>query len=463
MQALRALFIFSLLALWTAAGQAQTVNKDHLRASAAVIQAFRDVVAKPSQSVVRLQSNGKDAALGTIVDADGWIITKASDLTGKITCKLKDGREFEAKIVGVDEPYDLALVKIPAQGLQPVAWRSSKEAKVGKWVVSAGLGVDPVAIGVVSVGTRPYKPGDQGPKNSNTNAGWLGIGLEEANGGARVTGVFPNSPAHKAGLKANDIVFEAAGKKIIDAETLINTIQRIKPGVEVKLKVKRGEEELELRATLKKRPAELLGNPQENLGSKLSERRGGFPFILQHDTVLRPTDCGGPLVDLDGKTVGINIARAGRTETYAIPAEYVEKLLPELKSGKLAPKDDTTAKSEPALKLSEPLLQITRSLQKTDSFDKHRPGKQYMKVHEVKMTAGENYVIDMKSQEIDSYLLLENPAGKVVADDDDGPNARIIYRAPEDGTYRIIATSFGTEETGSYTLTVRKQLDAAKR
>ena len=45
-------------------------------------------------------------------------------------------------------------------------------------------------------------------------------------------------------------------------------------------------------------------------------------------------------MDLDGKAVGINIARAGRTESYAIPSETVQALLTDLKSGKLAPKDE---------------------------------------------------------------------------------------------------------------------------
>jgi serine protease Do len=83
----------------------------------------------------------------------------------------------------------------------------------------------------------------------------------------------------------------------------------------------------------------MLGNSEEFMGSFLSNRRSGFPFILQHDTVLKQTDCGGPLVDLDGKVVGINIARAGRVESYAIPAQAVRELLPDLLSGKLAPKD----------------------------------------------------------------------------------------------------------------------------
>ena len=95
-----------------------------------------------------------------------------------------------------------------------------------------------------------------------------------------------------------------------------------------------------LKATLGKRPP-TLGELHNQLGGPLSEHRTGFPTVLQHDTALRPEDCGGPLVDLDGKAVGINIARAGRTESYAVPAEEVQRLLPDLKSGKLAPRPPT--------------------------------------------------------------------------------------------------------------------------
>jgi serine protease Do len=62
------------------------------------------------------------------------------------------------------------------------------------------------------------------------------------------------------------------------------------------------------------------------------------------------------VVDLQGKAVGINIARAGRTESYAIPAEVVQGLLSDLKSGKLAPKDDgaeRVAELEKALKRAQ--------------------------------------------------------------------------------------------------------------
>ena len=71
----------------------------------------------------------------------------------------------EAKIVGVDVPFDLAMLKIDAKNLPTIQWENSKEAKVGRWVASVGPGEDPVAIGVISVAARKYKQGDQPPKN----------------------------------------------------------------------------------------------------------------------------------------------------------------------------------------------------------------------------------------------------------------------------------------------------------
>jgi hypothetical protein len=84
------------------------------------------------------------------------------------------------------------------------------------------------------------------------------------------------------------------------------------------------------------------------------------------------------------------------------------------------------------------------------------------KVHEVKMAAGKSYQIDLVSGNFDSFLRLEDEDGKQLAQDDDGggfPNARIMFKAPKDGMYRIIATTFDGK-TGAYTLTVKKSSEA---
>jgi serine protease Do len=300
--------------------------------SSKFLGAFRAAVAPVAESTVRVQCEGKDVALGAVVGADGWIVTKASLLKGTPKCKLRDGRELEGKVVGVHEPYDLAVLKFEANGLTPVAWADSKTAAPGSWVATPGMDECPVAVGVVSVPTRSLAVREAGPPFPS-KAGFLGIQLED---GTKILEITPRSAAAKAGLQRGDRILAVSGKPTEDTDTLRHYLQWTKAGEVVTLKIKRGDEELELKATLDKIPV-VRGAFQNGLGSKLSERAGAFPLILQHDTVVDPKDCGGPLVDLDGKVVGINIARAGRVESYAIPAEAVQAVLGDLKAGKNVP------------------------------------------------------------------------------------------------------------------------------
>src|SRR5262245_35622961 len=69
----------------------------------AVKAAFREVVSKPSESTARIVSDGQDVALGAIVSPDGYIVTKASELRGKLRVKLKNGQEYPAQLVGVED------------------------------------------------------------------------------------------------------------------------------------------------------------------------------------------------------------------------------------------------------------------------------------------------------------------------------------------------------------------------
>ena len=109
----------------------------------------------------------------------------------------------------------------------------------------------------------------------------------------------------------------------------------------MKLQVNRDSKELEIEATLKGRPEGRTSQRFENMNKmsgEMSERRGGFPSVLQHCIPLKPEECGGPLVDLDGTCLGINVSRAGRIKTYAIPASDLQDLMGELNPADFAPK-----------------------------------------------------------------------------------------------------------------------------
>ncbi|HTU23085.1 MAG TPA: S1C family serine protease [Gemmataceae bacterium] len=306
-----------------------------IKSSPRFLALFREVVAVPSRSTVRVWYDETPVAFGAVVGADGWVLTKASQLKDKIVCELYDGREFPARLVGISESYDLAMLKIEVKGLKPVVWRDSSKDAVGSWVATTGINSDPVAVGVVSVAARKIA-GQELARHSHSG-GFLGIQIDASSkNGVRIDQVVPDGAAADAGFEKDDIIIAIDKKRITDSESLFKALQKTHSGDTVKVRVRRGSEELVLKPKLGERPLE-RADFQNQLGSKLSDQRTGFPMVLQHDTVLRPVDCGGPLVDLDGKVIGINIARSGRTETLAIPAEAVKPLLDDLKSGKLAP------------------------------------------------------------------------------------------------------------------------------
>ncbi|MCA9234652.1 MAG: PDZ domain-containing protein [Planctomycetales bacterium] len=277
--------------------------------------AFREVVEGAVPSTVKVKVDQHDEALGAVVGVEGWILTKASVLRGEIACRFADGRELPATIAGVDKEFDLALLKVDANDLVPLNF-SPELPEVGAWVATVGLWRDPLAVGVVSVPPRAL------PHQS----GVLGVQLDESDK-PLVTRVFPDTGAADAGVLVNDMIVKVNGQATPSRLALIRRVRTFSPGDQIELEILRDGETITVTATLMSESTALpLGNRsamQNMMGGALSERRFGFPRALQHDTVLRPSECGGPLVNLDGEAVGLNIARSGRTESYAIDGATV--------------------------------------------------------------------------------------------------------------------------------------------
>jgi beta-glucanase (GH16 family)/S1-C subfamily serine protease len=305
--------------------------------------AFRPVVEEAARSTVRISCDGKRRSLGAIVGAEGWILTKATPLCETMTVTLPGGREVQGTVIGANRQYDLALVKVDATGLSPelapLDLGELSMPKVGSWLASVGTERDPVAVGVVSVGPReiPTHPGRLGIVMDQRDEP---VAFEIAEGGA----------AEEAGLQKNDRILSVEGQKTSTGTELRKIIGSFQPGDIVALEIQRGDERLTLRATLQETFPGLGGRSefQNNLGGRLSVRRFGFPMAVQHDSVLRPADCGGPVVDLDGKVVGFNIARSGRTESYLIPTTQVREVIGDLMAAGLAAVTQTDAADDKA-------------------------------------------------------------------------------------------------------------------
>jgi serine protease Do len=112
--------------------------------------AIIDVAARVSPAVVRIASttnpNNVDPTAtegigsGIIYDKNGWILTNRHVVSGggKLTVELKDGRQFDGTIYGIDTLTDLAIVKVNATDLPTAAIGDSSTLKVGQTTIAIG-------------------------------------------------------------------------------------------------------------------------------------------------------------------------------------------------------------------------------------------------------------------------------------------------------------------------------------
>ncbi|HWU25828.1 MAG TPA: DegQ family serine endoprotease [Rhizomicrobium sp.] len=104
---------------------------------------------------------------GFIIDKSGDIVTNNHVVENgkKITVKLPDGREFDAKLVGADKATDIAVLKIKNdKPLPSVEFGDDRQVRVGDWVIAVGnpFGLsNTVTAGIISsigrdIGNGPY-------------------------------------------------------------------------------------------------------------------------------------------------------------------------------------------------------------------------------------------------------------------------------------------------------------------
>jgi Do/DeqQ family serine protease len=93
---------------------------------------------------------------GVIVSSDGYILTNnhvVGSANAQVSVVMSDKRELKARIIGVDEWTDLALLKIEARGLPVLQWGDSSKMRVAEWVLAIGNPFQlnqTVTLGIVS-------------------------------------------------------------------------------------------------------------------------------------------------------------------------------------------------------------------------------------------------------------------------------------------------------------------------
>jgi serine protease Do len=262
---------------------------------------------------------------GLIVEPSGTILTTYFNVSGKIKSIkviLSDGRELDAEILGYNGTFDLAALKVEAEGLPTLKKARLEDLKAGQTLVALGrapqgkgLTVNP---GIVSAASRLAGKGIQidsklnygnvggpvvdlegrlvavsckvdvkyasvygqnsgvgfaithdrfsniladlkaGKNEAEARRPFLGIQYDQKSTkeGVELESVQAGGAAEKAGLKAKDVIVEFDGRKVAAFDDLRESILRKNPGDKVKVKVIRGEDEMEFECTLGWAPGE---------------------------------------------------------------------------------------------------------------------------------------------------------------------------------------------------------------
>jgi serine protease Do len=301
-----------------------------LRLNGAVtVQAFGHGAEAARVSTLAILRDGKHIALATAIDTKGHLLTKASELEtkGEISAVAPSGEKLKVTMLSIDPITDLALLKVTPGKATPVDWGNPDNLVQGSWVGAMTHQADSLMIGVISAARREIK----------RRPGVLGVTLDPNDDpdelGVAIDGFGPNSPAQKQGIKSGDLIIRVETKDIRSRKELAGQISKFDPMDEVNLKILRGEEGIPFTVTLnyKSNVFDMLDRNQRMSGLT-SKRKAGFSDVIQHELPLSPKAMGGPLVDLLGKTMGLNIARADRVTTFALPASVAVKAIEELKS-----------------------------------------------------------------------------------------------------------------------------------
>ena len=139
-------------------------------------------------SIETMSKAGGGSGSGFVIDTNGYLLTNNHVVADALTIRviLNDGREYAAKILGRDESYDLAVLKIKTTGLKALQFGDSSKVQVGDSVIAFGspLGLSgTVTQGIISAKDRPVTAGDENSSTSFISALQTDAAINPGNSG----------------------------------------------------------------------------------------------------------------------------------------------------------------------------------------------------------------------------------------------------------------------------------------
>ena len=302
----------------------QSLEAAYRSTGSAVAAAFESQRAVLQSSSAVILDGRKESGYGVVISPAGHILTKASEYLALENPSVTVDRTkyADVEILAIDPEWDVVLVKIKAADLVPVVYAPSSDVPIGTWVVANGVTSRTkrrLLTGIVSAKIREI-PAAGGPA--------LGVVLKAESEELVIDEVNEKSGAYEAGLQKDDVILAIGDTVVATIGELGEALKDRRAGATVAVTLRRGEEKLtfEVRLSAKSELFTDQMNRNDQMSGDFSWRRSGFPRVLQHDILGSSKIVGGPLPDLDGRCLGMNIARVNRAESFAIPVEDLKAL-----------------------------------------------------------------------------------------------------------------------------------------
>lgn len=431
------------------------------------------VYASARPAVVSIESEDGTGS-GSIISADGLILTNAHVIGNSRTVKvrLEDGRTLEGRVVGYGDDLDLAAIRIQGSNF-PTIPLASTTARVGQKAFAIGnpFGLEGTfTTGIVSridndrgvIQTdAAINPGNSGGPLLNSqgqligvntsiyaisrDSGNIGIGFAintdrlqpfltaVRNGNASQT---PQRGLVAQSIPLNGVPVQGrldANSSILEDDNSYYTRYTFEGRAGQRLVISMTSSELDSYLILLSPNGEDLGQDDNGAGGKNSKL-----------TVTLPED--------GTYTVLANTHSAREMGRYSLQASVNSGSSTANGGNGSTPRPNASQQASGSLP-----LQIQGSLgENSQILESDRSPYQE---HRFQGTAGQRITISLESREFDSYLILLDPEGRKIGENDDASantmNSALAVTLPSTGTYRIIANTYDSTGRGQYTLSVR--------
>ncbi len=269
------------------------------------------------------------SVIGTIIDAEGLILTKASDLGPSLLVRY-NGKNYPAVLLSTDETTDLALVGISESGMPVVRW-SVESPKAGSVVASPILlqeSTDEMvaeATSYMGIFSHILEMGTPSV-HATSQVTSLGLTTEQLDSGLKIAAIKPDTPAFESGLSPGNFIRKIDNRPIRTRADLTAFLDCCEVGEKVTVEIAQGDSkkthEIELISPIIIPPATGI-NLSKSVSMVPSIRRAPFPDVIVHSTPINAWDCGSPVFDINGKALGLNIAAVSPGRTIALKPKEI--------------------------------------------------------------------------------------------------------------------------------------------